>query len=662
MAQLDASYQNRLAKGILSEAFRLNMDVLFFSPLIKESNDYMMYVGESTIFSIINYRKLDGIIIVPDTINFKEPLQKIIDYLVSPNNTIPTVSVDYPIEGLINISHNDALDIKKVIDYLIEEMGYTRINFMTGPKGHPHSDKRTEGYLTSLKEHGIEFEEERLTYGDFWYRKGADCVDAMLSSPLPLPQAIACACDTQAISVIDALEKKGFKVPEDMMVTGYDHNREDCVFKQAIVSKSRNTTPTGMIAIRALYNQLFEEQLPLTIDDYDDVFVTGQTLINNEKIMDIVPIEESTWHDTTTFFSVYNSMLETLIKQRTIKEFLSLLKWYSNYITDLRKLYVCLRDDINSESNYQNTQMEPFGDSMILAYQSDEKGTIVNLDHRFKTTEMLPMIEEPRDYPSSYIFTPFHNLDNTYGYLVLSYGNQPITYGYEYVWWVRFVNNAFESLRLHIIQQETINKNEQLTKQIINTQEEVILAFAEIAESKSEQTGCHIKRVSEYSRILGEGLGLTKDEVATLRIASMMHDVGKINIPSEILEKPGKLTAEEFEVIKSHVIIGERLLHNAPGDIMKVAKDIALGHHEKWNGTGYLGRKGDEIDLNSQIVAVADVFDALISKRSYKDAWSFDKAFQTIVDDRGEHFSPAVVDVFIEKYDDILHVAKMYKD
>ena len=183
-----------------------------------------------------------------------------------------------------------------------------------------------------------------------------------------------------------------------------------------------------------------------------------------------------------------------------------------------------------------------------------------------------------------------------------------------------------------------------------------------MVEYKSEVTGQHVKRVSEYTRILASGLGLSDEETNLLRVASMMHDVGKINIPSSILDKPGKLTAEEFDVIKTHVTVGEKLMEKAPGEMMEKARVIAKQHHEKWNGKGYLGMKGKEIDIAARIVALADVFDALVSKRPYKDAFPIEKAVQIIVEDRGEHFDPCVVDCFIANLDEFVKTKESYSD
>jgi HD-GYP domain-containing protein (c-di-GMP phosphodiesterase class II) len=218
---------------------------------------------------------------------------------------------------------------------------------------------------------------------------------------------------------------------------------------------------------------------------------------------------------------------------------------------------------------------------------------------------------------------------------------------------------AYSILFRHIEERSEI---EELSKESLAAQEQVTLAFAEITEAKSGQTGQHIKRVSEYSRILAEGLGYEHHDVETIRIASMMHDVGKLLIPPEILEKCGRLTDDEFEIMKTHVVIGENLLHNAPGEIMHVARVIAQQHHEKWNGMGYLGMKGEEIEQSARITAVADVYDALTSNRSYKKAWYSEQAFDMIKNERGEHFDPEVVDVFIERFDEIKAIQEKYSD
>ena len=194
-------------------------------------------------------------------------------------------------------------------------------------------------------------------------------------------------------------------------------------------------------------------------------------------------------------------------------------------------------------------------------------------------------------------------------------------------------------------------------------QEEIIFSFAEITENKSGQTGQHIKRVSEYSRILAEQMGLDPERCDQIRIASTMHDVGKLMIPSEILDKPGKLTDEEYAVIKTHTTYGGRLLENVEGDELKLSRTIALQHHERYDGRGYPAQlDAENISLEGRIVSVADVYDALTSRRSYKDAWSEEDAYREILKGKGTQFDPQVVDAFEAAHDKILEVRKKFAD
>jgi len=177
------------------------------------------------------------------------------------------------------------------------------------------------------------------------------------------------------------------------------------------------------------------------------------------------------------------------------------------------------------------------------------------------------------------------------------------------------------------------------------------------AEHKDEDTGDHIVRMCRYSAVVGENLGLPENEVENILHAAPMYDVGKIGIPDSILLKPGKLTDGEFETMKTHTSIGARILANSKADILRLAQEIAISHHEKWSGKGYpQSLSGEKIPMVGRIVGIADVFDALTSRRPYKDPYPVEVELDIIRKERGEHFDPAVVDVFLENIDDILKI------
>ncbi|MDR6878963.1 HD domain-containing phosphohydrolase [Bacillus sp. 3255] len=202
-----------------------------------------------------------------------------------------------------------------------------------------------------------------------------------------------------------------------------------------------------------------------------------------------------------------------------------------------------------------------------------------------------------------------------------------------------------------------------LTNEIEETQKEIIFRMGEIGESRSKETGNHVKRVAEYSYLLALGLGMSQEEAELLKMASPMHDIGKVAIPDSVLNKPGKLTDEEFRLMQNHTLIGYNLLKNSNRHILKTAAIVAYEHHEKWNGRGYpRGIQGEDIHIFGRITAIADVFDALGSERVYKKAWELERILQLFREERGEHFDPAVVDTFFQQLPDLLRVREQYAD
>lgn len=198
--------------------------------------------------------------------------------------------------------------------------------------------------------------------------------------------------------------------------------------------------------------------------------------------------------------------------------------------------------------------------------------------------------------------------------------------------------------------------------ELYSEQEILVTSLAEMIEAQSQETGQHVKRVAEYTRILCEALGMSDEEVWEVSNAAALHDVGKIMVPQEIINKPGKLTDEEFEIIKTHVMYGKKLLEKSNGELMQVSADIAFHHHERYDGKGYMGVKGDDINLYARCVSVADVFDALVSKRPYKKAWDPADAKNEIISQRGRQFDPAIVDLFEKNFDRFMEVLKKYPD
>lgn len=201
------------------------------------------------------------------------------------------------------------------------------------------------------------------------------------------------------------------------------------------------------------------------------------------------------------------------------------------------------------------------------------------------------------------------------------------------------------------------------TSEIRLRERETLIRLARAGEYRDEETGNHVIRMAKYSRVIAEEIGFTKNEADIIEMAAPMHDIGKIGIRDDILLKPGKLTTDEFEVMKTHTTIGYDILKDSPSEFLRMGSIIALGHHEKFDGTGYpYGKAGDEIPIEARIVSISDVYDALVSVRPYKHAWSTQAALNYLDSQNGKHFDPECLKAFKSQLDTILKVQSMLPD
>jgi two-component system response regulator RpfG len=204
---------------------------------------------------------------------------------------------------------------------------------------------------------------------------------------------------------------------------------------------------------------------------------------------------------------------------------------------------------------------------------------------------------------------------------------------------------------------------EDATREVREREKETLLRLARAGEFRDEETGYHLIRMARYSRLIAAAVGLDRDDAETIELAAPLHDIGKIGIPDQILLKPAKLDEAEWQVMRRHPLIGHEILKGSASKYMRMGALIALGHHEKFDGTGYPnGLVADHIPLCARIVAVADVYDALTSPRPYKQAWPAERAFQYLAAQRGRHFDPRLVDAFISLRREITEIQSQWQD
>lgn len=206
-------------------------------------------------------------------------------------------------------------------------------------------------------------------------------------------------------------------------------------------------------------------------------------------------------------------------------------------------------------------------------------------------------------------------------------------------------------------------ENVELHQEIEETQREIVYLLGEAVETRSQETGNHVKRVAEISKVLGLASGMSAEDVEILRLASPLHDLGKIGIPDSILNKPGKLTPDEWVIMKTHTSLGQNMLAGSNRRVLQVASVIAGEHHERWDGAGYpRGLRGEEASIQGRITAVADVFDALCNDRCYKKAWPMPKVMDYMLDQRSSQFDPDLIDRLEENIEMIINITDTYTD
>jgi response regulator RpfG family c-di-GMP phosphodiesterase len=218
-------------------------------------------------------------------------------------------------------------------------------------------------------------------------------------------------------------------------------------------------------------------------------------------------------------------------------------------------------------------------------------------------------------------------------------------------------------IRIYMAKVALAFHNMNLNQEMIETQKEIIHTLGEVVETRSKETANHVLRVGMMAQLLAAKAGLSDEDVQTIRVAAPMHDVGKVGIPDAILNKPGKLTAEEYEVIKTHAIIGHEILAKSSRRIIKAAAVVAHQHHEHWNGEGYpQGLQGKAIHIFGRITAIVDVFDAVINKRCYREPKELAEVVKILRTGRDTHFDPELVDIFLAHLTEFLSIVQAYPD
>lgn len=610
IAQADAPYQSKLLNGILKQAFELNYDVAVFSTFNKDKLSDEWHEGEANIFSMINYSVLDGIIFVPDTLQVGGIASRV-ENDIKENFKKPVVSVDINTDGFTSLFTDDVQNIKMIISHLIEVHKLTDIAFMTGIKGHPHSTNRLTGYYEAMIEHNLPIDQSRVFYGDFWYFKGEEVVQSLIDEGRPLPQAIACASDTMAISICDALKARGIRVPQDVAVTGYDSIEAGINYVPGITSSDIPADNTGIRAVRLIHSLISGTKFK---DEPCGAEISiAKSCGCSVNIAEKMRTKNESWRDSDLhgdFDSTYNFMLEDLISKKDYEDYLGTLGWYAHQIGEFSHFYLCMCENWD---NPDETDANPdylkkgYTQRMRLPLHKYNNQNFIDLDYSFDLSEMLPALYERRPAPTAFQFGPVHFNDRCFGYAVITYGSKPMAYNGTYRKWIRYLCSSMESLRRQINLQYLYHKMEEnavtdLLTEIYNRNGFNLYASSILEGAK--------KRNKKFTLILGDmnNLKYVNDFFGHVEGDFAIRSVADAFRNSSSADCCFRIGGDEFVIVSGDIESADEIKQICDDiqDYLKVINETANKPYSTSVSLGVYFDSADKLDNVEQAVSAAD--------------------------------------------------------
>lgn len=639
--------------------------------------------GEANIFQLINYEYIDAVIVHEPKIKHWDIVQEIIEKTNQANKPVFLLNSEHDREHVIDIMCDEGNAFRDLVMHLIEKHNVKRFGLIAGLENNAISDKKVKIFRQVLKDKNIEFDERFFGYGDFWARPTTKVLDSFFEIDAPMPEAIVCINDSMAITTCEYLIDRGISVPEDIIVTGFDGTIQGRNNFPKITTCHLNYEKYAGFVVDLL-DKAFEGNALAEKYFYPFVFSPAESCgcetFSKASLNKVLNDLSAMGFMRAAYERSMTNMLSKITNLSDLEGLDEIMRYYLKHDT-----YLCLNFAMGDEQSgeIQSDSEQAFEQELFVYKYFQENEAITNQENtnqkitnqviaskvvtdeeknyfaKMEFGNMIPNIEIVADKSGPVLFSIIHNQQDIYGYMVTLFESmEEKLFSQEIRKVERFKANLDASLTL-FMQQNSLRKT---NKTLIEVQNRIISGFAELVESRDDSTGHHIKRTGEYIRILAKKMStypeyqdiLDKAERELIYKAAPLHDIGKVKISDTILNKPARLTDEEFAVIKTHSTEGSKIIQEIMTDIeapeyVKVANDMALYHHEKWDGSGYpCHLSGEEIPLCARLMAVVDVFDALSSKRVYKQAYSMDKTFQIIEESSGTHFDPRVVKAFLE--------------
>lgn len=464
LASINAEYNDVLLQHFYSLADSFGYKLLLFNSFSELYNHEKHDAGEANIFHLINYKLTDAVIMLGETIKSDTVRSQIVESAAAYH--IPVVCIEHEMEGCYNVNFKYADAIEYIVEHLIEEHHYSRINFIAGMKENTFSDERLAAYKRVLERHGIPVEEERIGYGDFWSGPTEKVIGDFIRSELPFPEAIVCANDTMAIAAFKYLTQAGYRIPEEVAVTGFDGIREALEHMPKITTAKPDYAATALVAFQILEKIFRGENVPQQ-SWVSSLFVPGCSCgCEDEGIKHYSTLVRNLYErldDYERFNREQIAMAANLIDNDSFQGvFNNLQKYADNFCSD--KFWLCIVDDfltqkevladIIEESTFKRVGYSATMDIMLSRIDGEWMGII-----DFPTSVLLPKLEEILKEENNIMFLPLHVLEQTIGYVALVYDPQKMHMTYIYQFLMN-ISNALETTRIHQRQQTVINNLE----------------------------------------------------------------------------------------------------------------------------------------------------------------------------------------------------------
>lgn len=455
MSKPSLHYQSGILKGIYSVAFAHNCNVAVFGSAHPRDSE-MAHIGEMSIFRLINYGKLAGVIYIPDAVMYEKRDEVVTEPFLKAvrEKGVPAVTIDHQYDGIPCYMCDDKPVVKTMINHLIEEHGCKDIAYMTGLEGHPHSVIRLNGFREAMSEHGLEVQPNREFYGDFWYSSGKDFCDFVINAPNGMPDAIVCANGPMAESVYRELKVRGYHIPSDVRLASFEEAESPAPF---ITSTNRQTASVGRAACEGLFKVMAGESVPKLTNVKSEVtnnfqISCGCTTANDFDLLEMCKNTEE--ESTTSFFSEFNTMRDSMAAISTADDMLWCMDFYTFYLKDFKGFYLCMCDGWNDPKQLMDEKQKTteFTPKMTLYYSHyyDGKGELqkaVGDQGRFSREDMFPLLTSGEDEPKAYVLRSLHFQDRLFGFAAITYGDRLQTPIDIFDHWINDFSMSLEALR-----------------------------------------------------------------------------------------------------------------------------------------------------------------------------------------------------------------------